>query len=178
MLSQGAENLKHELAAGRVGRQVQQASATGFDESGQPVHLMGRQVVEHDHVAGLQSGAQHLAQVSGKNSAVNGPAPGHGRLQPGWGQGRHERHVEPAVQGRELVDPLPALGAGVAPVIGQVGAGFIHEFEPGEIFRLQRFDKGPPQLRAHASHENTLSFPKHTAKSVNHPKIRPKSTSP
>ena len=94
---------------------------------------MGRQVVEHDHVAGHQRRAEHLLEVGGKHVAVDGPAHGHGRYQ---------RHVRPAVQGRGLVGTLPAFGAGIAAAVGQVGTGLVHELDTGEIFALHRFEKG------------------------------------
>ena len=56
---------------------------------------MGRQVVAYDHVAGYQRGAKHLLEVGRKDVAVDGPAYGHGRLQPMRGQ-HHQRHVRPA----------------------------------------------------------------------------------
>lgn len=133
----------------RVRRQIQQAGTAGFDHLGQPDHFVGRQVVEHDHVAGYERGTEHLLQVGGKDVAVDGPTHGHGRLQDARGQGGHQRHVRPAVQRRGQVGPPPAFGPGVAAAIGQVGAGFVHELETGKIFGLHGFQKRGSQ-RPHA----------------------------
>jgi len=66
---------------GRVGRQLQQASPTGFDEFSQAGHFVGWQVAPgHDHVAGHEHGAEHLLQVGSKDHAVDGPVDSHGRL--------------------------------------------------------------------------------------------------
>ena len=69
-----AEGQFNGVEIGRVRRQIQQAGAAGFDEFGRAGHFVGRQVVEHDHVAGYECGAEHLVQVSGKYVAVAAPS--------------------------------------------------------------------------------------------------------
>ena len=65
---------------------------------------------------------------------------------PTRGKGGDERPVRAAVQRRGLVH-APALGrAAVAPAIGQVGAGFVHEHEARPIFRLHGLHKRAAQL--------------------------------
>ena len=74
-----------------------------------------------------------------------GPVHAHQRSKTVGSKRGDERHVRPAVQGRGLVDPLPAFGAGVAPAMGQVGARLVHEPETGDVLGLQGFKKGRPQ---------------------------------
>ena len=129
----------------RVGRQVAQPRSAGCDQFGQAGHLMNRQVIEHDHVAGHQRGTEHLLEVSGKYHPVDDPAHRHGRLQARAGQRRNQRHVWPAVPGRGLAGAPPALGADVTTKISPDGAGLVHALKPRKILRLQRFHKGTPK---------------------------------
>jgi hypothetical protein len=51
------------IKIGRIGRQIQQAGTPYGDDFGQPDHFVGGQVVEHDHVARHQGGAEHMVQI-------------------------------------------------------------------------------------------------------------------
>ena len=100
-------------------------------------------MVEHDHVARHQGGAEDLLGVGGEDVAVDGPAPGHGRLQPVRGQGGDHRHIWPTVQRHPVANALPAFGAGVVAAVDEVGAGFVYKLKSSNLFFLNRFDKGP-----------------------------------
>ena len=51
---------------GRLRGQKQHPCPAGLDAFAHAGHFVDAHVVEHDHVAGLQSGAEHLVEVSGK----------------------------------------------------------------------------------------------------------------
>jgi|GEM_PF-3286084 len=65
---------------GRIGRQIEQAGAPCRDNFGQASYFVGGQVVEYDHIARHQGGAEYVFEIGGKDVTGDGPAHGHGRL--------------------------------------------------------------------------------------------------
>src|SRR5215471_19378710 len=57
------EQLLDRIEVRRIGRQVAQLSAGGFDRFPYAGDLVARQVVENDDVAGLERRNQHLADI-------------------------------------------------------------------------------------------------------------------
>ena len=133
------------VEVGRVGRQVEQVSAVGFEQPSKALDLVGGQLVEYDHLAWAERGAKHLLQVGGEDRPVDGPAHGQGRPPPARRQGREQRPVRAARQRYGLVHPLPARCAAVPAALGPLRARLVHEGEAGHIPGLPRFHKSGPQ---------------------------------
>ena len=152
--SLGRAQSRFELAEGpcngvkvrRIGRQIQQACPAGFDQFGQVSYFMGRQVVEYDHVAGYQRGAEHLVEVGSKDVAVDGSVPAQQRPEAVGGKLGDERHVRAAPQRHGLVQPSTDWSTTVAAAVGQVGARLVYEHETSDVFFLNGFYKQATQF--------------------------------
>ena len=95
--------------------------------------LMGRQVIEHDDVARVQRGHQHLLDVREKTRTINGPIE-HGRCaQAGEAKGGHDGVRLPVAARRVITQPSATRAATVPPQ--QVGrhAAFIEKDVPAHI---------------------------------------------
>ena len=122
-----AESQFNQCKVGRVGRQEQQAGTALFYQFGQARGLVHAQVVEHDHVAGYQRGAEYLVKVNGKGRRVDGPVEFHHCLNAVGREGGNHRHVSSVVQRHGMVHALAAQGPAVAAGVSQVHAGFVHK---------------------------------------------------
>ncbi len=133
------------IKIGRIRGQVQEAGPVSSQNISQARYFMGGQIVEHHHVAWLQSWPEHLAEIGRKNVPVYRAINTEQRAKALRSQGGDKRDVGAIMQGNRLVYALPVGGPAVAATIREVGAGFIHKNKPGYIFLRQGFQKRPPQ---------------------------------
>ena len=106
---------------------------------------MDGQIIQHDHVAWPQGRAQHLVKVGGEYGPVHGSVHAQERPEAVGGEGGNERHVRAAVQGHGLVQAAARRGAAAAAAIGQIRAGFVHEYQTRHIFLRKGFQRQPAQ---------------------------------
>jgi len=94
------------IEVGRVGRQIEQFGATGFDSLLDAANFVRRQVVHDHYVAGLEFGTQHLLHIGGKHLAVGGRFDGHDRLHTAQAHRSQRGQYFPVTLGRGFGDPL------------------------------------------------------------------------
>jgi hypothetical protein len=105
----------------RIGRQVKKQGSAGCDGGAYSLDLMGRQIVDHDDVAGRQVRRQHGLDIDQEGLSVHRPVENPGRDEPVAAQGGGESGGLP-MSPRRLADQPKAASA---PSMGayQLGRG-------------------------------------------------------
>ena len=112
----------------------------GFDERGHARDVVHGQVVEQNHVAGHERGAEHLREVGREAGPVQGPVQAHDGFQAVDRQGPDERAGGAHAQGNGRAYALPARGPDRS--AGQ---------RPGAApFRSRTYQHPPDRAPAHA----------------------------
>lgn len=91
-----------------------QPGASFFDELAYAVHLVGRQIVHHDYVSGLQWRTQHLFKEGQENIAVGSRFDRHGGDPSTCADGAQHGQCAPVAAGDPLADSLPTASPTVA----------------------------------------------------------------
>jgi hypothetical protein len=94
------------LKSGRVGRQVEECGANGFDGGPHAAGLVCRQIVHDDDVAGIERRSQHLLDVGEESGTGHRPVQ-HARY-------RHAAQPQAGNEGRGL--PVPVRDGGTTPL--------------------------------------------------------------
>jgi hypothetical protein len=126
----GFEALPRRVRA--VGRQVEQAGASGPNCFANTGDLVGGEVVEHHHVTPGQNRREELPHVGEEGLAGHGTVQNQWRDEAGAAQARDEGGGAPVAVRRGIDQALASWAPAVAPDHVRGRAGFIQEHEaPG-----------------------------------------------
>src|SRR5512135_1247227 len=142
---QFGERLLNGREIGRVGRQEQETTSSGFNGLPHARPLMNAQVIQDHDLPWFQTGSKKLFHIELKSSAIRRPIQqecGSHSLQR---QGGHQCHIGSIIAGHFAVSSLSSGSIGVQRGHGNVGAGLIHKhqirtgqvcclFAPGSTF--------------------------------------------
>jgi hypothetical protein len=127
-----------------VGRQEPEVRAGPLDREANVRLLVGREIVEHHHIARAQRGYEHLFDVGEKRRIVNRPIEDRRRRQLGRAQRGHHR-VRLPVTARRVIRHAGAAGtAGVATKQISRDAGFVDEHILPRVVQWQGVGPPPP----------------------------------
>lgn len=98
----------------RVSRKVVQSGSSFFDELAYAVHFVGREIVHHDYVSGLQLRTQHLFEEGQEDIAIGSRFDRHGGHPSGSADGSQYGQCAPVAAGDTFADSLPAASSTLA----------------------------------------------------------------
>ena len=113
------------IEVGRVGRQVKQPCAGGFDDCAHAADFMGRQIVHDNGVALSQGGRQALLQPGHEDRAVHRAIDNEGRCDGIIAQSSHKSCRFPVTMRHVADQPPPLFAAAPQPRHLSVCPGFI-----------------------------------------------------
>jgi hypothetical protein len=125
-----------------VRRQEPNVRAHALDGGADLGLLMGRQVVEHDHIASLQGGHEHLFDVCEEARTIDRPIKDGGRVQAVEAQSGHDSVRLPVPAGRVITEARAPRAAPVAAEEIGRDAAFIEKHVAPDI--AERLPLAPP----------------------------------
>lgn len=117
----------------RVGGKITKLSASGFNQSANPFHLVSRQIVHHHDLSGLKCGAKHFLEVGQEHIAIRRRLYGHHCLPPIYANRSEKRERPPSSVRGALVNSFSTPRPSIEPGHIRSHTAFVEEHKPLRI---------------------------------------------